>query len=381
MLAITVFILSYAAFASGEITVLIDGERLACSQAPFIKDGTAFVPMRDIFQKIGADVQWDEENRAATAIYKDVVLTVYPDLAQIKQNEILMNDWHSPVIQDNKIMLPIRAVAESIGCYVLWDSKEYIVSISSQKGLKVSFLDCGQADSIFAELPDGKCMLIDAAESSFGEKLETFIRDKGYSHIDYLVATHPHSDHIGAMAHILKKFSVGTFYMPDVVHTTKTYEKMIDALTQNGCKNEFVEAGSVIAEGEYGITVLSPKKREYIRMNDYSAVIKLNYKDVSILFSADAEATAEEIMLNSQFDLKADILKVGHHASATSSTDRYLDAVSPKDAVITVGRESEYGFPSLLVLMQLESRNINIHRTDKDGTVTAITDGYVYVIE
>lgn len=381
MLAITVFILSYVAFASYDVTVLVNGEKLECSQPPFIKDGITFVPMRDIFEGLGANVEWNEEQRTASASYKDVIITVFPDSGTFEKNGEAFDLGTKSVIVNDKIMLPLRAVAQSFGYSVMWSGKDYTVSISTGGILKVYFLDSGQADSIFTELPDGRCMLIDAAEEPFGKELESFIREKGYSHIDYAVATHPHSDHIGAMAHILKSFTVGTFYMPDVVHTTKTYERMLDALYENGCRQEFISNGSIIEDGLYDITVLSPQTHEYVRLNDYSAVIKLTYKDKSILFSADAEITAEGEMLDAGLDLKADILKIGHHGSASSTSGRYLDAVAPKEAVITVKQENTYGFPSELVLLQLESRDINVHRTDLDGTVTAITDGYIYIIE
>ena len=381
MLAITVFILSYAAFASYDVTVLINGEKLGCSQAPFIKDGTTFVPMRDIFEGLGAAVEWNEEHRTASASYEDTTITVYPDSGAFEKNGEKLSLGVGSVIVNDKIMLPLRAVAQSFGYSVMWSGKDYTVSIATDGILNVYFLASGQADSIFAELPDGKCMLIDAAESSFGKELESFIREKGYSHIDYVVATHPHSDHIGGMAHILKNFSVGTFYMPDITHTTKTYERMIDALYENGCETQFISNGSVIEDGLYDINVLSPQIREYVRLNDYSAVIKLTYKDKSILFSADAEIIAEAEMIASGLDLRADILKIGHHGSATSTSGRYLDAVAPKEAVITAKKENSYGFPSELILLQLQNRGIDIHRTDVDGTITAITDGYIYIIE
>ena len=234
---------------------------------------------------------------------------------------------------------------------------------------------------MFIELPDGKCMLVDAGESSFGEKLENHIRNAGYSYIDYVVATHPHADHIGGMAHILSNFEVGTFYMPDKTHTTKTFEKMMDALRENGCERKLVFSGDVIAEGIYDITVLSPLKYEYQRMNNYSVVLKISYGDVSMLLSADAEVSAETDMLEAGLDLDSDILKVGHHGSSTSTTQKYLDAISPDDAIISVGEDNSHGVPSTLVIAYLQSRGINIHSTYEKGDINVSTDGYIYVVD
>lgn len=382
MLAVIVFAVSYAAFASFDVKILIDGEVLNCTQTPLIQDGTALVPMRDVFERLGASVSWDEETRSAAGVYKDVEITVFPDDGIFMRNGKALKLPVKPVLANGRILIPIRTVAESFGYSVMWRREDYTVSISTGTVMKMYFLDCGQADSIFIELPDGKCMLIDSAESSFGEELESFIRNLGYSHIDYIIATHPHSDHIGGMAHILNNFSVGTFYMPELAHTTKTYEKMLDALFENGCQCVYISRGSVISDSEYNISVLSPDLSvSYSRMNNYSAVVKLSYNDVSALFSADAEAEAEKDMIINGMDIDADVLKIGHHGSATSSGEEYLDSVSPHDAIISTGDGGLYGFPNILVEGRLKERGINIHRTDTEGNICMTTDGYIYVIE
>ncbi len=380
MLAITVFMLSYAAFATYDVKILFNGERVQTSTAPIIENGSTLIPLRDVFETLGAEVIWDDEDRFAAAAKDGVLVQIYPDSGKFIKNGQEIELAVAPKITNDRIMVSLRALSEAFGYNVLWDGEEYTVSITSGNLLEVHFLDCGQADCAFVELPDGKCMLIDAAESSFGKPLEDYIRGKGYSHIDYVVATHPHSDHIGGMAHILESFSVGTFYMPNVPHTTKTYEKMLDALLKNGCECVYISRGSTIADTAYSIAVLSPLSQKYIRMNNYSAVIKLSYKDTQIVFSADAEATAEEEMVSAGLDLDADILKAGHHGSATSTTHRYLSAVSPKDVVISVGRDNSYAFPSASVLSQIADLGARVHRTDLDGDITAVSDGYIYVV-
>lgn len=381
MLAITVFMLSYAAFATYDVKILVNGERVQTSTAPYIENGSTLIPLRDVFETLGAEVVWDDEDRFAAAAKDGILVQIYPDSGRFIKNGQEIELSAPPKITNDRIMVPLRALSEAFGYNVLWSGDDYTVSITDTKVLKVHFLDCGQADCAFVELPDGKCMLIDAAESSFGKTLEAYIRDKGYTHIDYVIATHPHSDHIGGMAHILESFSVGTFYMPNVPHTTKTYEKMLDALVGNECECVYISTGYDIEIEPYSIKVLSPLLEEYIRMNNYSAVTKLSYKDTQVLFSADAEATAEEEMINGGFDLTADILKAGHHGSLTSTTHRYLSAVSPKDVVISVGRDNSYGFPASAVLSQIEAIGARVHRTDLEGNITAVSDGYIYVIE
>lgn len=381
MLAITVFMMSYAAFATYDVKILFNGERVQTGTAPLIENGSTLIPLRDVFETLGAEVAWDDEQRFATATYNGICVQIYPDNGKFIKDGQETALPAAPKIVDSRIMVPLRALSEAFGYNVLWDGEEYTVSITGGNLMKVHFLDCGQADCAFLELPDGKCMLIDAAESSFGKTLADYIRSRGYFHIDYVVATHPHSDHIGGMAHILESFTVGTFYMPNVSHTTKTYEKMLDALLENGCECIYVSRGSTIAAAPYSIEVLSPLAQEYIRMNNYSAVIRLVYKDTSVLFSADAEATAEEEMVSAGLDLKADILKAGHHGSATSTTYRYLSAIMPEDVVISVGRDNSYGFPGPTVLSQIEDIGARVHRTDLDGNISAVSDGYIYIME
>ena len=381
LLAVIVFTLSYAVFASYDVKILVDGERLESEVSPVIKDGTTLVPMRDVFEGLGAVVSWDDTLRTATGTYDGVSVIISPDDGSFLKNGEAIELSVKPAIVQDRILIPIRAVAESFGYNVMWSGEDYTVSISTKPVMKTHFLDSGQADSIFIELPDGKCMLIDAAEAAFGKTLESFIRLRGYSHIDYVVATHPHSDHIGGMEHILQSFSVGKFYMPEISHNTNTFEKMLDALLANGCECIYISRGSVIEDSLYSIDVLAPQRKNYLRMNNYSAVIKLSYNNISTVFSADAEADSEEEMADGTLDIKADVLKIGHHGSATSTSEKYLYAVSPRDAIISVGAENSYGFPSVLVEMRLNNRNINIYRTDILGNICMTTDGYVYVIE
>jgi len=381
MFAVIVFVLSYAAYASYEVKILINGENLICRENPVIIEGSTLVPMRDVFEALGAEVKWNDAERSASGLRDGVLVTIFPDSGEVLKNGEKLDIPSGSRIINDRLMIPLRAVAESFGYSVMWNGKDYTVSISDSAPLKTHFLDCGQADCMFIELPDGKCMLIDAGESAFGEGLADFIRSMGYSKIDYVVATHPHSDHIGAMAYILENFVVEEFFMPEVSHNTKTFENMLDALSKNGCKCSYVSAGSVIEDSLYGIYVLAPLKTDYSRMNNYSAVIKLEYKGVSTVFSGDAEIDSEEEMISGGTDIDADVLKIGHHGSATSSMEEYIDAVSPESAIISVGDGNSYGFPSVLVTNRLEKRGIDIWRTDKNGNIRMITDGYIYVIE
>lgn len=245
--------------------------------------------------------------------------------------------------------------------------------------LKIHFIDVGQGDSIFVELPNGKTMLIDAGPSA--SVAANYVKAKGYGRIDYIVATHPDADHITGMPDVLNNFAVGTFYMPEKEHTTKIFDEMLNAVASNGCSAQYAVFGKKIEDtNDLKVYFVSPVK-SYSDNNACSAVVKIEYKEVSALFTGDADYTAESDMLASGADLNADILKVGHHGSKTSTSDAFLKAVSPKDAIISVGAGNKYSHPTNEVLSALGSANINVYRTDEVGTIVVESDGVSYTID
>ncbi len=242
--------------------------------------------------------------------------------------------------------------------------------------LTVSFLDVGQGDSSFIQLPGGKTILIDAGDSGAAETIMTHINSCNADKIDYLVATHPHADHIGSMRQIVEQFEIGEIYMPRVSHNSKTYEKLLLAIQNKGLRIHTARAG-LLLEPEPGISLsfIAPCSESYEEKNDYSAVIRLTYEQTSFLFTGDAEKVSEQEMLTGGATLTADVLKVGHHGSKTSSHLEFLQAVQPQYAVISVGADNSYDHPHRVTLNKLNDLGITVFRTDENGTVTAISDG------
>lgn len=243
--------------------------------------------------------------------------------------------------------------------------------------LTVHFLDVGQGDSEFIELPNGQCMLIDAAESEYSDDIVSTVEYLGYSEIDYLVATHPHADHIGGMAQVVKSFDIGEIYMPKAVTDTKTYENLLTVISdKNYAINTAVAGKTVYSDSQLEIEFLAPVGSDYNDLNDYCAVVKITYGENSFLFTGDAEELAEgEMMQNDYSSLDCDVLKVGHHGSSSSSSMEFLNAVSPKYAVISCGTGNSYGHPHSEALSRLAKAGAEVYRTDKEGTVTVTCDG------
>lgn len=247
--------------------------------------------------------------------------------------------------------------------------------------LEVHLLNVGQADSIFLRSPKGKTMLIDSGESQNFDAVCEFLESEDVKKLDVVVATHPHNDHIGSMYRILRKYDVGKFYMPAVTHTTETFERMLDALDDNDItpRLAYAKPNAKIAWGDGSVTarIVSPFEGIDYDLNNWSIVLHVSFGETSILLTGDAEEHAESVMLAnlSAEDLDADVLKLGHHGSSTSTSEVFLDTVSPEIAVVSVGKANDYGHPHAETLKRLKQRDIPLYRTDKHGTISLILDG------
>lgn len=246
-------------------------------------------------------------------------------------------------------------------------------TVKTSEQLNVYFLDVGQGDSEFIELPDGKSMLIDAGTSDSAEYIIDFIHDRGISKLDYVIATHPHADHIGSMAKVLDSFDIGTVYMPDAAADTRTFEKMLDVIENKSIKTSEAKAGvSVLNGDDISAELLAPCSTDYEDLNNYSAVLKLNYGNTSFLFMGDAEELSEKEISG---DVRCDVIKVGHHGSNTSSSPDFVSRTKAKYAIISAGKGNNYGLPKDKILKRWKAAGAEILRTDKDGTIAFTSDG------
>lgn len=245
------------------------------------------------------------------------------------------------------------------------------VKLQDNVNLEVYFLDVGQADSILIKLED-EYMLIDAGNNEDGVKLVNYFNELGIKEFKYVFGTHPHEDHIGGMDDIINNFKIDNYYMPDKITTTKTFEDVLDALINNNLQYTILEKGDEfnLSSANFKVIYAGDETND---INDSSIVLKLTYGNNSFLLTGDATSNVEKTLLND--DIKSDVLKVAHHGSNYSSTDEFLDVVSPKYAVISVGKNNSYNHPSNSTLKKLNDRNIKLYRTDLDGTIKFISDG------
>lgn len=243
--------------------------------------------------------------------------------------------------------------------------------------LSVHFIDVGQGDCIFIKIGDNT-MLIDSGEKNNDKKIIKYLRNNGVDRVDYIIATHPHSDHIGAMETIIESFEIKNVIMPRLseqnMPTTKGYENFLIAVKNSGAN---VIAATPFNEYEFGdanFAILSPSNQSK-NLNNMSVVIKLSFGDTSFLFTGDAESQVEQELISSGYDIRSNVLKMGHHGSNTSNTERFLQAVNPSFSVISCGKDNSYGHPHEEVVELLNKYDINYKRTDKNGIIVVGSDG------
>lgn len=241
----------------------------------------------------------------------------------------------------------------------------------SSNNLDVYFLDVGQADSILLS-NNGHYMLIDAGNNEDGPKLVNYFKNLGITKFDYVIATHAHEDHIGGMDDIIKNFDIGTFYMPDLITTTKTFEDVLDALSEKQIAFETPTIDQEFSFSDTKITTLYVNN-EAKNLNDSSIVLRLKHGTNTFLFTGDASTKVEKQLLNK--NIASDVLKVGHHGSRYSTSKEFLNKVNPQYAIISVGINNTYKHPHDETLKKLNDKKIIIYRTDQEGTIVAESNG------
>jgi len=240
--------------------------------------------------------------------------------------------------------------------------------------LKVHYIDVGQGDSILIQNKNLN-MLVDGGTRESAEKLLSYLKSNNISTLDYVVATHPHEDHIGSLDDVINNFDIKNVWMPKKSASTKVFSDLAQAISNKGLKAEQPEVGSSIKLADANITVLAPVRDDYTDTNDWSIGLKVEYKNNSFILTGDAESTSESNILETNLNLKADVLKAGHHGSSTSTSEQFLANVNPTYAVISLGEGNSYGHPHTETLQKFKDNNIIVYRTDRNGTIVANSDG------
>ena len=253
---------------------------------------------------------------------------------------------------------------------------------SNSNYLSVHFIDVGQGDCILINVNDYN-LLIDSGPSTARNDLLNYLDKLDIFKLDYVIATHPHEDHIGNMDALIRKYHIGKFLAPKATASTITFENMVTALNDKNLKISVISTGSnsINLGKETSIMFYTlPNLNTDDELNLYSPIIKLTYKNISFLFTGDAELKNEEFLIKNEINLRSHILKIGHHGSSSSTCEAFLNSVNPKVAIISVGSNNKYGHPAASTLNLLKNYHIKLYRTDLLGTIILKSDGSSFSI-
>lgn len=255
---------------------------------------------------------------------------------------------------------------------------ESVVSGESVQGadsgiMEVHFIDVGQGDCTLI-INGEHAMLVDAGNNAYGVKLQLYLQKQGIRKLDYLILTHPDADHIGGADVVICKLNIDKIFMTNLEKDNNTYRDVLEALRFKNWSYEMPECGTKYALGDACFTVIGPGK-EYDGINDNSIAFMLYKGEQKFLFTGDCEEFAEQEMVNSGYDLKADVYHLAHHGTRNATSSVFLDKVAPTAAVLSCADGNEYGFPHQSTLNSLRKRGISLYRTDEQGSIVAYCDG------
>lgn len=240
--------------------------------------------------------------------------------------------------------------------------------------MKVHFLDVGQGLSILVQ-SDGQTMIYDGGDKSTSSFVVSYLQKQNVTTIDYLISSHYDSDHMAGLIGCLNAFDVKNVISSDYEHDSKLYQSFIQTVADKGLPMQHPAVGTEFSFGSGSFQILAPATIDPNDSNKNSVAIKLTNGDNSFIFTGDAESTSEKAMCESGIDLSCDVLVPGHHGSATATSWDFLQATVPEYAVISCGKDNQYGHPDKDVMDKLESMDIQVYRTDKQGTIVAVSDG------
>lgn len=273
-----------------------------------------------------------------------------------------------------KLIVVLLCIFLLAGCTETLNEEK--VSVTAGHEMRVHFIDVGQGDSIFIESPNGKTMLVDGGVKGAGQNVVSYLKELDVKKLDIVVATHPDADHIGGLIPVLNSIDIGQFYESGKVHTSQTFEEMLTLIDTKNIPYNVPKTGDNIAfDDDINVKVLNANENATDN-NDASIVLKIAYGNVSFLLTADAGVSLEKEMM--QDDVKATILKAGHHGSNTSSSAEFIQVVHPEVTILSYGEGNKYGHPHAEVVVRLQAIGSKIYATAEAGTVIVSTDGVNY---
>lgn len=278
------------------------------------------------------------------------------------------------VRRKENVLLAIVLIGLAVYAFLFHGRNE--IRLPQEGEMAMYSINVGQADATFFIFPDGSNLLVDAGEVADGAKVTGLLKKLGVGKVDAIMVSHPHIDHIGGLIPVLERYGADVIYMPDHESETITYKRVMKAAEETGTPIRYLYDGDSFDGGSYKITILSPENKKYTDDNQYSVVMKIDYKDVSFLMMGDADKMVERELIEKYGDgLECTVLKVAHHGSDTATTEEFLDAASPSVAVVSAKAGPSLNIPADSVVSRIAKREIRVLRTSRNGNIEILTDG------
>lgn len=378
ILILTFLLIPSTAFG---IDVYIDGQTLAMDVPAQIVEGRTLVPIRAIFEAMGATVSWDANTQTATGTKGDkTVILPLGSLSPTINDQVKPLDVPATIVT-GRTLAPLRFVGEAFGGSVRWDGVTQTIYItspgtqpSSTEQIMVHYIDVGQADSIYIDLPNNNDILIDAGNRGDGPTVVNYLKTQGVDDLELLIATHPHEDHIGGLPDIYDSFLVEKTIDSGYILDSKVCATFKQAATSEG--NYIADNNQHFIFGNVTLDILT-SDQTWDDCNNYSVVCRLDTGSIEFLFTGDAETPVENLLKG---ELASEILKVGHHGSISSTSSSFLSKVDPEIAIISCGTGNTYGHPHQETLTKLQNAGVTTYRTDLAGNIIVTTNGNTYSV-
>lgn len=385
LLIFSTFSFSNNADAANKVTIFVNEVKQSYSDKAIFENGNTLVPLRGIFEALGAEVTWNNSTWTIDATKGSTKIWLEIGSKVTKVNGKTVNIAAAARIVDGSTLVPLRFISEALGAEVLWDGLTTTININlnddSPKAF-IHFIDVGQGDATLIQTPEGKNILIDGGERDEGNKLVAYIKAQGVKKLDYVVATHPDADHIGGLIAVLNSISIGEFINSGKVHTSATYEQMMRLILDKNIKYSEPDSGDVLIAGKDLETYLNVVyvNANSVDNNDASVVIKGGYCGTDVLLMGDASKDVEALLLKTEVNLSSEILKAGHHGSSTSSSLEFLQKVKAESVTLSYGVDNSYGHPHKEVLTNIKSVGAKAYSTATEGTIIVTIDCNGYKI-